>query len=120
MKNEINRDYYCSANCYKPDESCKIAPVCGCIKCKNYHRKYPTPEQFKEEYGKEWEGAAYFTERSLYNREGDLYICNNWSEWEIMPLSNALDKADVPYHHPARIVCACTPFGRPDNGWRPE
>ena len=51
MKGEINRDWYCSAGyeiCggdYNVLQTCKVCP--------GYHRKHPTPEQYREEYGSE-------------------------------------------------------------------
>jgi hypothetical protein len=62
------------------------------------HRKHPTPEQYKEEYGEEWTGVVYG--RRSENRK--------WvfgSRLDFVPET--------------LIVCACTPFGMPDNNWRP-
>ena len=109
MINGINKTHYCSAE----------FGICGgdydviitCKNCPAFHRKYPTPEQYKEEYYKKdypkhW--AVYYL--SYYDKE------TNGQEWEISTLENLelLNiKADV-------ILCSCTPWGRPDSSidWR--
>jgi hypothetical protein len=63
MKGEINKDFYCSVRAfvsnganndqceygYEFSRRCKY----GKDGCEFFHRKHPTPEQFKEEYGEE-------------------------------------------------------------------
>jgi hypothetical protein len=118
--NEINKDFYCSAGLYQ-DGDCANR-VCGCqacsVNCKNYHRKHPTPAQFKEEYGEEWKGAVYFkcgisncTENC--NNEWILYE-NEKNALADIHCATATEEADPIF------ICACTPFGMPDNNWRPE
>ena len=110
MMYEINRDWYCSAGFYE-DGVCELAyknkhfdcnPIC---KCK--HRKWPTPEQYREEYVEEWTGAVYAAE-DYFSETGD--------EWEVCE-SKELATIDT---HDVNIVCACTRFGKPDRDWRPE
>jgi len=106
-KNEINGDFYCSAGLYK-DGDCREC-LCGCqtckVDCENYHRKHPTPKQYKKEYGREWpdDGAVYCQHHST-----------NWfvSYWE-----NAIDAYKAGN---CLVVCACTPFGKPPQDWRPK
>jgi hypothetical protein len=106
MKNEINRDFYCST---AGMEDCPEKR--NCSGCPDFHRKWPTPEQFKEEYGEEWEGAVYFR-----NKGG----IKSWSCDLLADLSDRLyPTIDEAVAH-REIVCACTPFGKPGNDWRPE
>jgi hypothetical protein len=105
---EIDINFYCSSagavDC--PEKGNCIAS--GCSDC---HRKHPTPEQFKQEYGYEYpdRGAAYY----LYNigdgdfwRVDDLFYARLYSR-----------KCDKPV-----VICACTPFpiANPRDEWRPE
>ena len=62
---EINKDWYCSAGHY---EGGRCHQGCMSLICKderggcgNYHRKHPTPEQFKQEFGLKYldDGAVY-------------------------------------------------------------
>jgi hypothetical protein len=93
-KGEINRDFYCSANDYI-EGYCdgEFNTKCGFGECENYHRKWPTEKQFKEEYGRDWDGGGYY------------FSGMSWIQ------SSPLDKIEV---------CACTPWGKPPDDWRPE
>jgi hypothetical protein len=108
MKDKINKDFYCStagmADC--PDRG----DCMTCLDCPDRHRKHPTPEQFKEEYGEE------------YPDDGAVYFWDNSGNWWVTDKSNALaNTKDYNLRHGRRsyIVCACTPFGAPDKDWRP-
>jgi hypothetical protein len=142
--NEIDNNFYCSANAYdiKNGECdkylratfdrffcCKEKDECHC-----YHRKHPTPEQFKEEYGIDvppdmpvWVLSRY---SALHMRNGkkqpDVY---DWS----LELDGNTDARNKELNEPfsnmfasfaireiVAIVICCTPFGKPDNDWRPE
>ena len=105
---EINKDFYCSA---PRDGDCQSADnwrdeCCG-EGCPNYHRKHPTPEQFEAEYGFKWEGAVYHLMKHI--RTGDTF----WS--------HTIPYDSYPYEEVEDVstVCACTPFGCPDDKWRP-
>ena len=103
MKGEIDKDFYCStagmSNC--PDRGdCMIGSVCP-----DCHRKWPTPEQYKEEYGIE------------YPYEGAVYCQHHNTNWFITYRENAEDAYKTGN---CLMVCACTPFGKPDRDWRPE
>jgi hypothetical protein len=114
----IEKDFYCSAkkkqglNGLDTTLFCQLSnygKLCmecnGSCNCK--YRKYPTPEQFKEEYGEEYpyDGAVYcFT----FDGAGYSWVVGNY-EWA------KKYKQDF-----EPIVCACTPYGRPPDNWRPE
>ena len=123
MKGEINRDLYCSAESYE-NGACNRFPsdsnagftvkVMGCLQCRcSYrHRKWPTPSQFKDEYGEE------------YPDKGAVYVLQETSRkswWITMEYHESKYKNPLTAAGNIRIiVCACTPFGRPDGDWRPE
>jgi hypothetical protein len=92
MKGDINRNWYCALKALggKCDQPCYSS-------CIYSHRKYPTPDQFRKEYGEDWKGAIY----ALVNIGGVI-------EWYAMPYLEIN----------APVVCACTPFGRPHRDWR--
>jgi len=101
---ELNNDFYCTSNkCWRSitsEKTCEKDFHCGYKK----HR-WPTPEQFKEEYGFEYpeDGAVY----ALVFENGP---------WEIH--SFKIVKITRPRF--AVIVCACTPWGKPPNTWKPS
>ena len=116
MLGEINNDFYCSGNHFRGtvcnlryDEDEGLYLLCEKHGCPygNYTRKYPTPEQFKEDYGDEYpdEGAVY----ALYHdTDTDWFVTAYWE--------NAKDSYK---EGKCLVVCACTPFGKPDKEWRP-
>ena len=97
MTSEIDKDFYCSAG------RCR-QPACDCttMVCVSKHRKHPTPEQFKEEYGVEYpdDGAVWYTSKGVMDDEWHLGI------YRFMKSSNLI------------YVCACTPWGKPPDDWR--
>ena len=117
MKGEINKDFYCSANLFDYDKGknpkCVTAATSDgidktCKGCYCYHRKHPTPEQFREEYGEDYpdDGAVYF-----------LWLDSE--KWQVNSLENLREmfgESDLLFY----VVCACTPWGKPPNNWRPE
>jgi hypothetical protein len=108
MKNEINDSFYCSAGKYKA--KCSMFYQCYQDSCASRHRKHPTPEQYKEEYGEE------------YPDNSAVYALQENSGWFILPLKEAVrrNRIGVTLNFVSAIVCACTPFGKPDDNWRPE
>ncbi|MDR0474227.1 MAG: hypothetical protein LBH43_11220 [Treponema sp.] len=98
MKGEINKGFYCTGNYYNHGYGGCILFEGECNNgCNKRHRKWPTPEQFKEEYGEDWsdDGAVYaFDEEKC--------------EWRINTYFAAK-------HCNLIAICACTPFGMPDN-----
>jgi len=113
----IDKEYYCTIGAFTGKDRCSVGSCnyygCGIpsqstAKCTDndcgfFHRKFPTPEQFKEEYGEEWTGAVYFMDGDDPN---DI--------WQIDCIENAFE--DERYY----IICACTPFGKPPQDWRPS
>ena len=121
MTGEINRDFYCSADAYNKgycgygdgidSETAKNQCYEG---CQNYHRKHPTPEQFKEEYGHEYpdDAAVYCQQVSLnkYPIEPSWHIFNY--AWFKENRQRYLDDECE-----LICVCACTPWGKPPADW---
>jgi len=116
----IGKDFYCSAGAYvKPDGDCCFSNgsqlgmafgKCRKNKCPYYHRKHPTPEQFKEEYGFDVpDDMPVWLFYKILGEEG-----YTWSitDYQSAKLYNEQKK------HP--VVCACSPFPKPDDTWRPE
>ena len=104
MMGEIDRDFYCSADSYGNTGGCafyaesghkcdeKLRAICGA-----FHRKHPTPKQFKEEYGEKYpdDGAVY-----CYTFDGGGY---SW-------VAGTYKWAKEWRGEGEPIVCACTPF----------
>ena len=98
--NEIDEDFFCStAGKYDCPEKG------NCAGCPDRHRKYPTPEQYKEEYGKDYpdDGAAYALMTHGFS---------SIERWIPVIYSDYKEDGEP-------IVCACTPFGNPGDKWRP-
>jgi len=104
MKGEIDSVFCCSGFHY---ENGKCSEGGDCIRqgCNCYHRKWPTPEQFEKEYGEE------------YNDEGTVYAQHHNIDWMVSYWGNV---KDCFYDGKCLVVCACTPFGKPNRDWRPE
>lgn len=103
MKGEIDKRFYCSSELYE-DGYC-LEGISTCINCASYHRKWPTPEQYREEYGEDYpdDGAVYYIDSD-----------DPRDTWELDILANAIE--DERY----AIVCCVTPWGKPPDNWRPE
>jgi len=114
MKGELDRDWYCQ-HWEKPKEQCKQYGEHGVETCHGdgkkccyfCRRKHPTLEQYREEYGVEYQkdGAIYYLEKAF-----PLAGWNTAELWTLEPL-------------PAEdyfVVCACTPWRKPDRNWRPS
>jgi len=120
MIGEIDGDFYCGVDCYDNGRCKNSNPIYDCdvlrVSCPAFRRKWPTPEQFREEYGRE-----YDTDRPVWA----LLDCPN-PKWVTVKYD------DVDYEDPfgladdgfyARIlsmVCVCTPWGKPPDDWRPR
>ena len=114
MKGEIDRDFYCTGYPY-PKQQCHTLQMCGgCInddtRCEFLHRKWPTPEQFLEEYGEEYPDnwAAY------------VAIDSDGADWEVTTLKEGLERVKWPTQWIGMVVCACTPWGKPPYDWGTE
>ena len=94
------------------DRSC--ANYSGSGYCSRYHRKHPTPEQYKEEYGVDYpdDGAVY--SRRTINDDKTV-----WGDWRVMFFGELKTTMKiVPEDVVFQIVCACTPFGKPGRDWK--
>jgi len=109
MKGEIDligcENFYCVAD-YFSDGRCTADDdgECEHEDCAFYYRKHPTPEQYIKEYGEEWPcgGAVYYQHHDI--------------DWAVSYLENVIDAYKAGN---CLVVCACTPFGKPDKDWRP-
>ena len=113
MIGEISKDLYCGGDFYK-DGWCTLGDCVHVDSCKHCHRKYPTPEQFFEEYGEEYtydlpvwllvgyDGIYYWETKSFREAKRRIEDLNGIKGWACV------------------LVCACTPWGRPPDDWRPE
>ena len=107
MAIEINDHFYCPR--FTTGEGCIgfLHPAKACPDYECYHRKWPPPEQCRDDCGKDYpdEGAVYFLELEF------AFIGRNSAElWTVKH-----------YNQDALIiVCACTPFGKPDKRWLPD
>ena len=124
MKGEINRDFYCSAGVFgksAPEQRDDgiICHVYYCDKCKLCHRKWPTPERFKEEYGNEYpDYGAVYTLLSPNLIEEESWMIKSFYEAKIM--KKQFDDIKSSYFKNYFIVCACTPWGKPPDDWQPK
>ena len=127
MKGEIDKDFYCAAgmcNIIARNTLTLIGvlPKCltngtftlignPCERCSMRHRKWPTPEQFRKEYGVDYpeDAAVYFLE--FYG--GEKYAL----DWTVSTLSALYE---IGGKFAGKIVCACTPWKKPLGDWRPE
>jgi hypothetical protein len=129
---EINNEHYCAGDFFGGTEWCNMANrqcvgiLCGTVAsriahCPCYHRKHPTPEQFKEEYGHEYpdDGAVYFY-RGVYDFYKGMQLQTATYSWEIMSYEKAIHFRKSYPMLVIAIVCACTPWGKPADNWSPE
>lgn len=119
---EINRDWYCSAgnfksiNCFCFHGECKPDKA----KCNCLHRKHPTPAEFLAEYGHEWEGPVYFKCTSKHCPKGEYCHTEKWFTYSSIRAANFDMCNEAKERSIPLITCAATPWGKPDDGWRPE
>ena len=113
MKGEIDQNFYCLATRNSPKLSCGLFEKCRAGKedCFFRHRKRPTLEQYREEYGEDYpdSGAVYFIDK-----ENPL-VERSWST-DALCFLKAIKLSGMKDFH---IVCACTPWGNPPDDWRP-
>jgi hypothetical protein len=103
MPDEIDKVCYCTGDKIE----CEYEGGGGdCGDCPYCHRKWPTPEQYKAEYGRDWpdNAAVYF-----------VMPQNDREEWGLGHYKFIRNVAPF-----TPIVCACTPWGMPPDNWRPE
>jgi len=123
MRGGIDENLYCSTlgmdNC--PEKG-------NCTGCPDCHRKYPTPEQFKEEYGVEYpdDGAVYYRSKNDYTNterkaDGSVVPILEYTKWWPAPYTRAKAyREKYSENIPFEIVSACTPWGKPPDDWRQE
>jgi len=109
--NEINNDFYCPRYCphgYCLEGMNEYEREYNCGNCILKRRKWPTPEQFKQEYGFKYPDLAACFIRSKNNMNREIY------DWGVTIYRQHLNEKDV------EIVCACTLWGCPPIDWKPE
>jgi len=127
MKGEIDKNFYCTVDNFRGDRpSCvnlmsSIYVTAGktffgetCAGCKLRKHKYPTPEQYREEYGEDYPDcwAVYYIPKDWpVGEDGYEWACDNFSYAQ-----QSIVKSGAANH----IVCAITPWGKPPDNWRPE
>jgi hypothetical protein len=124
MNGEIDNNFYCTGDNFISETATCCMGKKGCIRleCKYCHRKWPAPEQYKEEYGGEYpeDGAAYYMAGSS---TGPLVFMEG--VWRAGSLMQALHYAKNlkanrgPKKYDVCIVCACTPWSVPPYDYRP-
>ena len=103
---EISNDLFCGRT-----DFCDAAISNGCegFSCGECHRKWPTPEQYQKEYGVE-----ISKDFPVWYRLADV---GRYLPWSLKTYFEAIEVTDDGID---QIVCACAPFGRPPDDWRPQ
>ena len=112
----LNSSWYCSANLYSGEYELEVSHlnkklkgscVGICKDCHCYHLIYPTPEQFKEEYGYDYpdNGAVYCLDPTIKNASWHIFNYHWFKENKQRYINDDQNLL---------CVCACTPFGKPD------
>ncbi|GHV78613.1 hypothetical protein AGMMS49944_04040 [Spirochaetia bacterium] len=92
----MKKGWYCSSViCIKPN-----ARICEA--CSNAHRKHPTPEQFRKEYGREYpdDWAVYYYDEGAHDGK-HIYEISSYSFAKRVCAQE--------------VICASTLFGKPDD-----
>jgi hypothetical protein len=119
MKNEIDKTHYCAGDLWDKDTgNCLIPDADECLyrcstSCPRYHRKWPTPEQYKAEYGEDWpkENAHYNLQEVQEIVEGGKPIMvKRWVPVNIQTVGCIT----------VALVCACTQWGKPPDDFVSE
>jgi hypothetical protein len=110
MKGDVDTNFWCPNLLDRED--CTKGIMCKYCRC--IRHKHPTLKQFREEYGEEYsdDGAVWWRMRG---RKG----WNNWSN-EPVSLGSLINNMPIGKESDYQIACACTPWGKPPNSWRPE
>jgi hypothetical protein len=118
----MKQEPYCSvtgSDNFEGNYCCPDEGSCPCDICPAFHHKWPTPEQFKEEYG---EHPSF--ESLVWEQRADADSPQPDFKW-VPVLYKYADKhrryedTDGVFRY-GSIVCACTPWGKPPDDWRPE
>jgi len=122
---EIDREHFCNCNgrygqdrycCNKDGGGTVSAKYCLARQCGYRYHKWPTPEQFEEEYGRSAEGMPFWAYRH-WDDDWCLFP-DTYSAAECVIHQWELDgeTSSIPIEE---IVVACTPYGKPPANWRP-
>jgi len=126
-KKGINENLFCSADYWDTWEGgickdpCHSGPKCDKdpSQCKHCHRKYPTPEQFCEEYGEKvpdtfpvWWRWWFWNNQEC--TEGE------WEDWRLARFGDLPTATKTRDPDKCQIVCACSPWTEPPTEWRQE
>jgi len=116
---EIDKYYYCSANDFIDGKCMMTQGVCRVCEC--YHLKHPNPEEYREEYGKNYpdEAAVYVIDIDE-SGEAKWRITEYQKEKNRKPVYETLSNGVIIGYKENIIICACTPFGIPGNDWSPQ
>jgi hypothetical protein len=111
MPDEIDMEHYCVGD----KGECEYEGGGGnCEDCPYYHRKWPTPAQYKAEYGRDWpDDGAVYCGCTIGDSEVVHWISPSYF-WE------AKDMIEENPHITCFVYCACAPWGKPPDDWRPE
>jgi hypothetical protein len=108
--NEIDALHFCAGDFYIGGKHpCMIPKSPECEPgCKYYYSKWPTPEEFEEEYGEEypWNGGVYY-----WSKDYDCWCTGHYESVLAM---------DCGERFLGSIRCACTPWGNPPFDWNYE
>jgi len=115
MKNDYNlSEFFCSSYDFlslRCIVGCETTMNYGCVGCKNYHHKWPTLEQFEQEYGENYPDDSLVWFR----------VENYFDDWFYFPYDGCLkmikQMQNVTNYY---IVCNCTKWGKPPKNWKPE
>ena len=111
MKGEIDKDFFCALGRDKKKQRDLCNNECVSCDCEAYQRKWLMPDQYRDECGKDYpdDWAVYFLE--YYG--GEKYAL----DWTVSTLSELYE---IGGKFAGKIVCACTPWGKPPADWRPK
>lgn len=118
MRFEISEDFICSSGFYNFDDTCYMLSQgdyeCKYYDCSAYHRKHPTLEQYKEEYGKEVSENMPVWYRLKIKNVWNGWVLDMYEGTNLKMFREKMSEGDI------KIVIACTSFGKPSDDWRPE
>ena len=129
MTGEIDGDFYCIDD--RVDVCKKQAGIIGqewsdaeCrMKCTRSMPKWPTMEQFRNDYGHDYPDEWAVYHNTWYCDTGkSLYLTGRWRLDTRREAERCIGSYEKNYAAimTSGIVCACTHWGQPPDDWRPE
>jgi hypothetical protein len=126
MKNRIDEEHFCSTAGMM---DCPALGDCHGIKivgiennCPDCHKKYPCPSEYKEEYGEEYpdDAAVYYRSITAFDytdhKTGEnVYKYTEWRVTTYSEYKRILSDYSGEVQSDFEVVCACTPWGRPED-----